>query len=369
MSFDRKFRVLIVDDNPSIHEDFRKILCPTSLAGFDDLDRDMFGIEQSNQPEMPEYEIASAYQGMEAVGIVEKSVEENNPFSVAFVDMRMPPGIDGIETIERMWDHSADMQVVICTAHSDYTWHETIERLGWTDRLLILKKPFDRVEASQLALALSVKYEAERMAKMKIADLRAMVAQRTIELETEIDRRKKVEDTLRQKESGPRFVEEYDSVTGLMNRESVVERLRMMAEDAKDLNFQLSVLFVDVDNFHSIHEKFGQLAGDVALRKVANRLNGILRPNDVIGRYGSEEFVIGLMGCSKENAAEIGQRLISEVSASPISYGSESMKITVSVGVAHSRNEPVECENLLRTADMALFEAKQHAQNCAEIPI
>ena len=93
--------------------------------------------------------------------------------------MRMPPGLSGVDTIARMWEHAPDLQVVICTAYSDYSWTEILSKLGWTDRLLILKKPFDKVEVWQMALALSVKHQLEGLARMKTEDMRAMMTRRS----------------------------------------------------------------------------------------------------------------------------------------------------------------------------------------------
>ena len=179
-------RILIVDDNESIHDDFRKILGPrASAVELIDLAADLFGssasveVESSNSP----YELEFATQGLEGVQKVKESISAKTPYAVAFVDMRMPPGWDGLETIEHIWKVDPNVLVVICTAHSDYSWEQIITRLGQTDRLLILKKPFDNVEVSQLAICLTEKWTLGFYARLKLSQLADMVEERTHELQ------------------------------------------------------------------------------------------------------------------------------------------------------------------------------------------
>ncbi|MBU3915644.1 response regulator, partial [bacterium] len=106
----------------------------------------------------PIYHIDSAFQGKEGVAKIEKACKEAKPYALAFVDMRMPPGWDGLITIERAWKIDPDLQVVICTAHADYSWNQIIERLKNTNNLLILKKPFENIEVKQLARSLTEKW-------------------------------------------------------------------------------------------------------------------------------------------------------------------------------------------------------------------
>jgi PAS domain S-box-containing protein len=123
---------------------------------------------------------------------------------MAFVDVRMPPGWDGVETTGKIWEHYPDLQVVICTAYSDYSLEEMIDKLGHSDRLVILKKPFDNIEVQQLANALTEKWQLLQQAKSKMDDLEKAVADRTRELKAaneklrgEIDERQRAAEVLR----------------------------------------------------------------------------------------------------------------------------------------------------------------------------
>lgn len=153
-------RILIVDDSPAIHNDFRKILEAES-TDFEDAAQEFLGIKRTSIPRVS-YQLTSAFQGQEALELVMNSLERDEPFAVAFVDMRMPPGWDGMQTIRELWQVDHNLQVVICTAYSDHSWRELQEEFGRVDNLLILKKPFDSTEVSQLTVALTEKWKLQR---------------------------------------------------------------------------------------------------------------------------------------------------------------------------------------------------------------
>jgi len=165
-------RILLVDDNMEIHKDFRKILCPdtNSATAVNDLEAALF---DDVKPVVNEtrFELDSAYQGQEALGMVQKALTEQHPYAMAFVDVRMPPGWDGIETVARIWEVDPEIQVVICTAYSDYSWDEMRAKVGQPDSLLVLKKPFDNIEVQQMAHALTKKWLLNFQTRIQIAEL------------------------------------------------------------------------------------------------------------------------------------------------------------------------------------------------------
>lgn len=177
-------RILIIDDNKSIHEDIRKILAPADAALDDlaDAEASLFGSSQK-RIDAPEFEIDSAYQGQEGLDLIEKALQEGRPYAMAFVDVRMPPGWDGVETTAHIWQKYPDLQVVICTAYSDYSWEEMLNKLGYSDRLVILKKPFDSIEVLQLAVSMSEKWRLYQQAKLRLDEMERMVHDRTVVLE------------------------------------------------------------------------------------------------------------------------------------------------------------------------------------------
>lgn len=175
-------RILVIDDNRAIHDDMRKILIGDNLEQ-SDLQSDEELLFDEAPVDVTCFELDSAYQGQEGLSLLERSIAEGRPYAMAFVDVRMPPGWDGVETIERLWQVYPDLQVVICTAYSDYSWTDILRRLGHSGNLLILKKPFDNIEVIQLAYALTRKWLVSRQASARMEDLDRMVASRTEELQ------------------------------------------------------------------------------------------------------------------------------------------------------------------------------------------
>src|SRR5712675_549684 len=149
-------QILVVDDNEAIHDDFRKILNDADLASenFAAAHAAIFGASPLKHSPTS-YRLDFATQGKQALEMVKQKLQDGHPYALAFVDIRMPPGWDGIKTIENLWMVDPQLQVVICTAFSDYSWDDILEKFGESDQLLILKKPFDNIEVRQLASALT----------------------------------------------------------------------------------------------------------------------------------------------------------------------------------------------------------------------
>ena len=180
----RNQRILIIDDNRSIHEDVRKILGVIKKEDeeLDEAAAALFGVPVEASASVT-FEIDSAFQGQDGLAMVRAALEEGRPYALAFVDVRMPPGWDGIETISRIWKSYPELQVVICTAYADYSWEEMIRKVGGTDNLVILKKPFDNVEVLQLAHTLTQKWSTSHHLQLHLHNLDAIVASRTEELQ------------------------------------------------------------------------------------------------------------------------------------------------------------------------------------------
>jgi PAS domain S-box-containing protein len=188
---EKNLRILVIDDTRAIHEDFRKILGGERRRSdaLEAVESGLFG-EMAAERGRTCFEVTSAYQGQEGFELVKKAFAEGRPYAMVFVDVRMPPGWDGIETIEQIWRVHPDVQIVVCTAYSDYSWDQMIEKLGYSDRLLILKKPFDNIEVLQLATALTEKWRLIQQERTKLEDLEQMVKVRTVELESAMEQLK-----------------------------------------------------------------------------------------------------------------------------------------------------------------------------------
>lgn len=181
-----KRRILVVDDNEAIHRDIESIL--KSSAGINDdelmdFEEELFGSErQKSGHPVIDYEIDHAYQGEEAVAMVYEADKNRNPYSLIFMDVRMPPGIDGIQAIRKTWQNNPHVEVVICTAYSDYSWEHIMENLGTSDKLLFMRKPFDATALKQTALTLTTKWKLQQESIHYTETLEKEVNERTDEL-------------------------------------------------------------------------------------------------------------------------------------------------------------------------------------------
>lgn len=335
------YRVLIVDDNKSIHDDLRKILIGED-SGSTDLQGDEELLFEKAQVRGARFEIDSAYQGQDGLAMMSQAVSEGRPYALAFVDVRMPPGWDGVQTILHLWKAYPDLQVVICTAYSDYSWTDIVRDLGHSDSLVILKKPFDNIEVIQLAHALTKKWTVSREAQSKRQDLERRVQERTAELaktnqalEAEIRDRARAQEALRESE----------------------KRNRELFESASDLiqcvDTNGGILYVN----RAWHETLGYSEEDLK----ALSLFDVIHPES---KEQCFEVFKGAMAGEKVDRIEVvfrtksGEKVILEGTAS---YGYESKQKPVSRGIFHDITKR-------RQAEAEMLHAMEAAQaaNCAK---
>ena len=158
-------RILVIDDDRGSHELLRRMLSKPLPDDTDSRRRSL----------MPCFEIDSAYQGEERLDLIEKSRREKRPYSLAFVDVRMPPGWDGVKTISKIWEKYRDLQVIVCTAYSDYSWEQMVSELGHLDRIVILNKPFKKIEVVQLVVGLTAKCRIKEQSELHLDNLEKLV--------------------------------------------------------------------------------------------------------------------------------------------------------------------------------------------------
>ena len=344
-------RILIVDDNPAIHRDFEKILAAgaepaTDLANVESL---LFGEAPTAERERPRYTLEFASQGQEGVERAKRAAVGGKPFSIAFIDMRMPPGWDGLETIERLWEVDPNVQVVICSAHSDYDWSDVVARLGQTDRLLVLKKPFEPIEVLQCASALVRKWQHERALRLQVETLENVVAART----------EKLEAANRQL----RHLATHDALTGLPNRVLLDDRLAQAVAHANRDGQPFALLVVDLDRFKLINDSLGHRAGDGVLDEVSRRLSSVVRDIDTVARTGGDEFIMVISpSSSQEDAVAIAQRA-REALRAPMQVATVELHVTCSIGIAYYPSDANSAESLIARADAAMYCAKQRGRN------
>lgn len=314
-----KARVLIIDDNTDIHEDFRKILCSTVPACDDFEEMEMlFGNSEQRSATSTDVDIEYACQGAEGFEKVRQSLAEGNPFSLAFVDIRMPPGWDGVQTTKRIWELDPEIQIVICSAFSDYSWQDMASELGHSDRFLVLKKPFESVEVRQLVAALHHRWFSARS----------------------------------------------DSLTGLMNRNAFLEHFERQCKSSKNERFPVSCCLIDLDFFKHINDLHGHAAGDIALRQVGRLLKSRCRKGDHVARYGGEEFCVMLRDADEGVAAEWAEQTLEAIRNLELEIDDgKTIQITASLGVAELEQSNGTPLDTIKCADMSMLFAKQSGRN------
>lgn len=327
-------RILVIDDNAAIHEDFRKILMKsgTQAGGLREMESALFG-SASQTEATATFEIDCASQGKEGLEMVQQAQSAGRPYALAFVDGRMPPGWDGIETVSHLWQACPDLQVVLCTAYTDYSRQEIQHVLGEGDNLLILKKPFDNVEVLQLAHALTRKWELNR------------------EIQTRLNK-----------------LAFYDNLTGLPNRTLFIDRLTQTLNIASRYQHKAALLFIDLDNFKRINDTLGHSLGDDLLKITAERISKCLRssdtvarsvPSEIAARMGGDEFTVILSELNREeDAAVVAQRITKQLDQ-PIQLGSHLVTVTSCIGIAIFPQDGDTVETLLKNADIAMYFAKR----------
>jgi diguanylate cyclase (GGDEF)-like protein len=271
------------------------------------------------------YEVVSAADGTAACEILRGP----DAPELAIIDWAMP-GMDGVDVCRVIRDTVKDRYVylIILTSRSETKYIVEAMNAGADD---FVTKPFDLDE-------------------MRV---RVRAGRRIAELERDL-----------------RVAASRDALTGLYNRGAIFDILRKEMARQEREHQPLSLMLADLDHFKRINDSYGHLAGDAVLREVAQRMSAVLRPYDALGRYGGEELLVVLPACDERGAAEVAERIRASVAASTIVTEQGNIAASVSIGVvvtavtnAHS------CNDLIRTADIALYRAKEKGRNRVDLAL
>jgi len=333
-------RVLVADDEAEVRDAYRQILFEADMSSetavFHNLRERLF----SKPPEQLAKNLstsATAFtpvfcEGAEAaVAAVREALAADDPFAVAFLDMRMPPGPDGVWAAARIRELDPAIEIVVCTAYSDVDPRDIGAMVPPEEKLSYLQKPFHPHEIRQMTISLASKWRSEhRIVKLAY----------------------------------------FDALTGLPNREQLRNRLNSALAAAKQQQRMLAVLYLDLDNFKRVNDTLGHAVGDELLCLVAARLRSSLRLDDTvdelpiarsshIARLGGDEFIVILPNIrSADDAAAVAARLISELQE-PMRLAQHTLVVTPSIGVSMFPGDGVEADTLLRNADLAMYFAKR----------
>jgi len=336
-------RVLVVDDEAEIRDAYRQILqegdASQEMAGFRELRNRLFRKSPAETPKGRSttrsvvFEPVFCDQAEAGVAAVKEGLSRNQPFAVVFMDVRMPPGKDGVWAAAKIRELDPAVEIVICTAYSDADPSEIGSFVPPEDKLSYLQKPFHPHEVRQMTVALASKWRAER---------------RIVKLAY------------------------FDTLTGLPNREQSHNRLAGALQAARENERMLAVLYLDLDNFKRVNDTLGHAVGDQLLCVVADRLRGSLRYGadataaaggnsraGDIARLGGDEFLVLLPNLrSTIDAGAVAERLILAI-REPIQIGSNSLVVTPSIGIAIYPQDGGNGETLLRNADLAMYFSKR----------
>jgi diguanylate cyclase (GGDEF)-like protein len=346
-------RILIVDENRALHDEYRKILeFSESDSAFIEQERRLHGEAARPRAAGLEFRVDSAYEGQEALRLVERAAGEQFPYCVAFVDLRMPPGWDALETIQWLWAADPRLQVVLCSARSEYNWKQIAERLGQSHKLLLLKKPFEPIEVLQFAHALTRKWRNERALREQLDSLEKVVTASTQGLEA----------ANRQL----RHMATHDALTALPNRSLFDDRMNQAIAHASSSGERFALAMLDLDRFKLINDSFGHRAGDELLREVARRLTCTVRSVDTVARLGGDEFVLIIREIGAvEEATRVAQKVLDALQLA-VRMGEIDVHLSASIGIAFFPWHGTTLETLFAHADTAMYVAKQRGRKTVQ---
>ena len=336
-------RVLVADDEADVRDAYRQTLLNADMNGETAVFRQlrdrlfskgpadaMVGHRSANATTFAPVFCAGAEA---AVAAVREAVAADNPFAVVFLDMRMPPGPDGVWAAARIRELDPAAEIVLCTAYSDFDPAQIGSMVPPEEKLSYLQKPFHPHEIRQMTISLASKWRAEhRIVKLAY----------------------------------------FDPLTGLPNREQSRSRLGSAIAAAKAHQRMLAVLYLDLDNFKRVNDTLGHAVGDELLGLAAARLRHSLRADDTadsddpkvarsnhVGRLGGDEFIVILPHLrSAEDAAAVAARLIAELQT-PIRLALHTLVVTPSIGISLYPADGIDVDTLLRNADLAMYFAKR----------
>ncbi|WP_294095600.1 EAL domain-containing protein [Sphingomonas sp.] len=347
-------RILIVDDEPAMHQSYRQVF-GGNRAGAGDaalgaMAAELFGDDDnataSAMPDAPaDFDCDYHMQGLDAVAAVQDSIETGERFSVAFIDVRMPPGIDGKETAKRIRALDPDINLVIVTGYSDFSPLDISRAAGPADKIFYIAKPFQAEEVIQTATALSHRWEADAQLKGAIT----LLEEQKLELAAN--------------ESRAVHIANHDSLTDAPNRLAFLRALGMAVKS--DQLFAMAM--IDLDRFKLVNDTLGHLVGDELIRIVCEILQDQFGEEGMVARLGGDEFAILFPISGEDDAVMQSERALKSCSASFKVMG-HSVQGGASIGLVvvepGSTGDPID---VMRRADLALNEAKRQGRGIVRL--
>jgi len=284
-----------------------------------------------------EFVVTTAQQGREALECVKQAAEVGMPYAVAFVDVRMPPGWDGLETAQRIREIDDHIHIVFVTAYSDRSVDEMQAALN--KNTLLTSKPFSGDEIKQLARTLCISWNRE----LQLIETEDKLLYLTRQLEYQAN---------------------HDALTGLTNRRAFFRAVDLLLEEVPNSDESHALLYLDLDQFKVVNDTCGHFAGDELLQELASLLESIMGERDLLARLGGDEFGVLAEGRDKHSVEMFASAIQQVINNYSFYFDEMEFTIGVSIGVVgfhakqlYSRHE------LIKYADLACYESKDRGRN------
>ncbi len=364
--------ILLVDDDPGVLESYVQYLKGTAggkaLQALRSIRTDAGSGVLTADPSnvVPQgWDILTAESGEAAVSLAERVGKDGGQICVGFFDVKMPGGIDGIDTMFKILRLFPGMRCAVVSAYNDRSVDEinSLFEPGHRDCWDFISKPFSEAEVRQKVRMLSSLWnhaDAERKALAELASMNAelerLVEERTRELQLAKERLANINEELQRALKQVEHLAITDPLTGLYNRRYFDEQLEREIGRAIRYGRPLCLVMFDLDHFKLVNDRYGHQTGDLVLERFAEILRKVTRNIDIMARIGGEEFALILPETNLEMAVEIANRV-------RCTQEIKGLHTTVSAGVAGLPDHGKSARSLLSQADKALYQAKSAGRN------
>ena len=335
-------RILVVDDDASLIDEYLRCLGEdyepdSATTTLTELEKVLFG-DEVNESGAATFSVESRNQGEKAVEAVEDAIKTGKKYTIVFLDIRMPPGIDGIEAAKRIRKLDPDVNIVIVTGSVSAEIDNLDAEVPPADKIFFFKKPFHAAECRQLAAALCGKWHADMALRSANEDLERRVEERTSALHK---------------------LAYYDPVTRLPNQLLLLDQLQTMIDKSEDSAGDTVVVLLDIDRFSFLNETMGFDAGTELLRSIGNRLSRALCEEQkgsraVIGRFGADEFAVLMPGVESDTANRELAEQVKTLVEEPFLINGRDIFLKASIGVAWHPVHGRDSKMIFRSAEAAL---------------
>ena len=280
-----------------------------------------------------------AMNAKEALEIFKKHKPE-----VVISDIKMP-GMDGLSLLREIKKIKSDTKLVILTAFGKKNYLMDAITLG-VDKFIL--KPVEESSCFQELQDLSNSIKLEK------------------QLQLEEERRKKAQDELEEANKRLSKLSRTDPLTGLSNRRDIYEKIEYEISRFERNNETFAIVIGDIDDFKKVNDSLGHDAGDFVLFSLAHQIRSMLRKQDIVGRWGGEEFILMLPHTKLEGAKIITEKIREAIHNKVIHYKDNEISITVTFGIViYDEMQPI--NDCIKKADVALYDGKSKGKNCIAV--